>query len=581
MTDIFDGIQFRNAGVDPDQWPRLSCSAANQLNLNFGNLTLEGNREIAFQGNGQLRVNADLRLIVTGNIGVNTALDPTEKLEVNGKVKATSFLGDGSALTGVVKNLDTVVKKSGDTITGPLVVQSSLQVDGNVGIGASSPQTKLDVRGHLTLETGGNPTVYTGTGTTELNRYLHLINSPTSTSASGLKAGGVLVADSYSFANPSKNDLVVKGRVGIGTPTPGFALDVADRLRVRQGGNGTAGIWFYQTTPAKDQAFVGMAGDTQVGFWGNTGANWGLVMDTTSGQVEVSKNLKFNGMLLIPNSGGSNAVLTGQKYDNEASFKNNNVKLSLGSGGIFSVPGGSSPQYEFMIGETFTGFRPGGITGGLMLFTNFVKRFSINQNGDLYCAGSKAGFVTDYFVNRVGDTLEQGDVVVISEQPVAYYSGSQNNIPILEVDLTEKAYDSRICGIVARFVTEQDLPHVEPESAALPAGMTLETLQAEATNSTEPMLHPLQQFAAPSQAEPNQVLDQQMGMMVTLGAFAHCKVDADIAPIAVGDLLTTSPTKGHAQKVLEPEKAVGTIVGKALAPLEKGQGKIPVLVMLQ
>jgi hypothetical protein len=72
-----------------------------------------------------------------------------------------------------------------------------------------------------------------------------------------------------------------------------------------------------------------------------------------------------------------------------------------------------------------------------------------------------------------------------------------------------------------------------------------------------------------------------MGMMVTLGAFAHCKVDADIAPIAVGDLLTTSPTKGHAQKVLDPARALGTIVGKALAPLETGKGKIPILVMLQ
>ncbi len=69
--------------------------------------------------------------------------------------------------------------------------------------------------------------------------------------------------------------------------------------------------------------------------------------------------------------------------------------------------------------------------------------------------------------------------------------------------------------------------------------------------------------------------------MVITGCFAHCKVDADIAPIAVGDLLATSPNKGYAQKVLEPEKAVGAIVGKALKSLERGKGKIPVLVMLQ
>jgi len=31
-----------------------------------------------------------------------------------------------------------------------------------------------------------------------------------------LKAGGILVADSYSFANPGKNDLIVKGNVSVG-----------------------------------------------------------------------------------------------------------------------------------------------------------------------------------------------------------------------------------------------------------------------------------------------------------------------------------------------------------------------------
>jgi hypothetical protein len=75
--------------------------------------------------------------------------------------------------------------------------------------------------------------------------------------------------------------------------------------------------------------------------------------------------------------------------------------------------------------------------------------------------------------------------------------------------------------------------------------------------------------------------DRQLGKMATLGAYAHCKVDADIAPIEAGDLLTTSPTRGHAQKVVDRSQALGAIIGKALAPLRRGQGKIPVFVMLQ
>jgi hypothetical protein len=46
-----------------------------------------------------------------------------------------------------------------------------------------------------------------------------------------------------------------------------------------------------------------------------------------------------------------------------------------------------------------------------------------------------------------------------------------------------------------------------------------------------------------------------------------CKVDATQAPINVGDLLTTSPTAGHAMKADNPEKAFGTVIGKALSSL--------------
>ena len=97
---------------------------------------------------------------------------------------------------------------------------------GNVGIGTANPTAKLDVRGSLVLDPGGSPALYTGTGNAELNRYLGLLNSPTLSSASGLKAGGILVADSYAYANPGKNDLIVKSRIGVGTPTPGSRLTV-------------------------------------------------------------------------------------------------------------------------------------------------------------------------------------------------------------------------------------------------------------------------------------------------------------------------------------------------------------------
>jgi hypothetical protein len=60
-----------------------------------------------------------------------------------------------------------------------------------------------------------------------------------------------------------------------------------------------------------------------------------------------------------------------------------------------------------------------------------------------------------------------------------------------------------------------------------------------------------------------------------------CKVDADFGAIAVGDLLTTSATPGHAMAALDSAKAFGAVIGKALQPLREGRGLIPILVALQ
>jgi len=61
----------------------------------------------------------------------------------------------------------------------------------------------------------------------------------------------------------------------------------------------------------------------------------------------------------------------------------------------------------------------------------------------------------------------------------------------------------------------------------------------------------------------------------------YCKVDAQYSLIEVGDLLTTSPTPGHAMKAADQLKAFGSVIGKALQPMQSGQGMISILVALQ
>jgi hypothetical protein len=66
-----------------------------------------------------------------------------------------------------------------------------------------------------------------------------------------------------------------------------------------------------------------------------------------------------------------------------------------------------------------------------------------------------------------------------------------------------------------------------------------------------------------------------------------CKVDATYGAIAPGDLLTTSPTPGHAMRATPVNiegvefYRPGTILGKALESWTEGRGLIQILVTLQ
>jgi hypothetical protein len=85
--------------------------------------------------------------------------------------------------------------------------------------------------------------------------------------------------------------------------------------------------------------------------------------------------------------------------------------------------------------------------------------------------------------------------------------------------------------------------------------------------------------------KPGIVLDRrpsdQTRQAIALMGKVLSKVDAGYGAVEVVDLLTTSPTPGHAMKAQDPTKAFGAVIGKAMRPLAAGQGTIPVLIALQ
>ena len=187
MADISDGIQFRRDGIDPSQWPKLSCSAANQLALEFSSLTLDGNREVAFQGNGLLKITGDLR-ILTGN-------PATEKL--------------------------------------------TMLVNGNMGIGESNPMAKLSVNGSLKLQQGVAVNEFSNdpnlTDNTDLSvptekavkSYVDAKITPLNTALLSKAAIAGSSSQNFQTQNLSVNgNLTTTGKLGIGVAAPVNALDV-------------------------------------------------------------------------------------------------------------------------------------------------------------------------------------------------------------------------------------------------------------------------------------------------------------------------------------------------------------------
>ncbi|MEL6535417.1 MAG: tail fiber protein [Bacteroidota bacterium] len=181
-------------------------------------------------------------LIVMGSIGVGTA--PSNPIHIKQSVPASHLMLENPS-DGDLKSVSMEMKVPGRTwgfanasnITNQgfglfqegVGYRMVVDGDGNAGIGTNEPQSRLDIRGGLVIEAGGNAPLYTGISTANQDRFLLLYDSPNQvngTAASGLKAGGVLVSDFYAYANPGKNDLIVKGKVGIGTPTPGHQLEV-------------------------------------------------------------------------------------------------------------------------------------------------------------------------------------------------------------------------------------------------------------------------------------------------------------------------------------------------------------------
>lgn len=218
-----------------------------------------------------------------------------------------------------------------------------LRIDNNgyVGVGTNAPNTKLDVNGNAFVR--GSGTIANNGGAAELQIGYGLAAAGTAGSVSRLAiqpyghTGGPWKFIARDDSNKAYLDWVYginasgitqdsQGNVGVGVMTPGYLLDVGQRMRLRSGGDNfsSAGIYFNDNANS-EAAFFGMEDDTHIGFFGN-GASWNFTMNTTTGALKVGGSEGQAGQVITSNG----AAAAQWKSSTNLLYQGTNINVDTG-----------------------------------------------------------------------------------------------------------------------------------------------------------------------------------------------------------------------------------------------------------
>ena len=277
---------------------------------------------------------------------------------------------------------------------------------------------------------------------------------------------------------------------------------------------------------SKHAALIAINDAGGVGLHGRSGPNVGLLGESKTGRgVHGVSNTNF-GVSGISNGfpGVSGTSLNGRGAEGLSTNREGVVGISKQSTGVF---GFSEASGAGVMGQSTNGVGIHGKGGKLAGF--FEGHVEVTGNIEVTGVGSdirliNADCAEDFDVS--GEIkVEPGTVMVLGDEGTLFES--------------QQAYDKRVAGVIS------GAGDYKP-AIVLDGG--------KSSGNRQP---------------------------IALMGKVFCKVDAQVGTIQVGDLLTTSPTAGHAMVASEPVRAFGTIIGKALRPLVSGTGLIPILVALQ
>jgi hypothetical protein len=389
---------------------------------------------------------------------------------------------------------------------------------GNVGVGTASPPQRLTVDN--TVDNGGAANLRLRSATTRYRSDLTVAGS------GGL---GINAYDDAGAAylpvqiDASRTILGTQGNVGVGTATPSHKLDVAGHIRSSSGGfvfpDGTV-----QTTAAAGGVTGVTAGAGLTG--GGAGGTLTLANADRGSSQNIFKNVANAAGVAQFSAGSNNDAISFEGTGGTAvTFNAAAKKVTIGSpaaSGWTEAAGGAS------LSPTNASASVGIGTPSPAAGYRLDVKGHVNVTGNIEASGNIAASFQDVaeWVPSV-QRLRAGTVVVLDP-------GRTNH-----VIASAGAYDTKVAGVVS--------------------------------------------------AQPGVLLGVagEGKVMVATTGRVRVKVDATRGAIKVGDLLVTSGAEGVAMKSVPVNLGgtqihrPGTIIGKALEPLEKGTGQILVLLGLQ
>jgi hypothetical protein len=446
---------------------------------------------------------------------------------------------------------------------------------GNAGIGTTTPTYKLEVKED---------------NTSQVNVFVHAATA--NTGSSGRAVGIVLgdstnaraqigLIDNASFGGGG-NDLLLRAAGGIGFAGGNTGMGVSNQLYLNSSGNvgiGTTAPSNRFNVQGGTNTFPFTSGSTSTDTFfrvtnsvgGPSGGALDFGQNGVSGswlQSRNAGNYTLNYPLLLNPNGGSVGIGTtspnaaqlhiyentpdgadGLKIQN-ASATGTYPYMQIGQAGSSGYGVSGWANAGLVEGTASGGLVLSGYAGPLKFQTSRIIRAFIDTNGNFGIGTTTPQYKLDVAGNINSNATITGNNIVAKYQDVAEWVPATNQLvagTVVVLDSTKsnqvtsssQAYDTRVAGVVS----------AQP-------GIAL----GERGN--------------------NKVLVATIGRV-------RVKVDASKTPIHVGDLLVTSDIPGVAMKS-EPVNIggiqlhrPGTLIGKALEPLEKGSGEILVLLSLQ